>query len=643
MFSAAPIRKQSANYINTPGWNMRLTLVGRIDILRAMGGKRLILAALALCWGSSCVLSAKATPCTGDACIEEGDEIECDIPNELPEGLLATCFAEIEDGRLAPNLRPFEPRFGMFTGEGAKKRWIYIPPGETIDATDADEWRYPTGTIIWQEISDVDRIETQVLEKNGEGVGRSAWRASAYLWTEDQTDAHRERQSERRYAIDSATDWSEPDESTCMVCHQGPEDVVLGFTALQLSDPDLAGSFEEWSDYLSSTSSTTGTPEPASIVGSETDQRMLGYLHTNCGGCHSARGSVAGLGLELDYSIATADLESSNAFATALYKDLQIVPGNPAGSSVYSLFASGEMPPARRTTAIDLSTRADLSAWIVGLEWPTRIMTDAPAIIDADSADGRALLGYDTTIDDELQGTAFSRSDRYDVRSRAVIPIDPSLTYRVSGRFRSNGATLSRFYYGLAPYDAAGQFISAYRANRRGALTTVDLAATTAGSIVTTAPVDDWNLPTTFGFQRAVGIYYDGDPSHLPDYVHTKPDNQSEIGPQAGAFSSAVGNTITLNVDLPAEVLAQISAETIIANHHSGSTYLYSAAASLFAGSDWTDFSGDLTGTAFTASALQFRPETAYVKLIILANYQQEGQATELLWDELRLEVVATP
>jgi hypothetical protein len=57
-------------------------------------------------------------------------------------------------------------------------------------------------------------------------------------------------------------------------------------------------------------------------------------------------------------------------------------------------------------------------------------------------------------------------------------------------------------------------------------------------------------------------------------------------------------------------------------------------------GPDWADFSGDVTGTAFSGGSLTFRPGTAYAKLIILANYQQHGEATELLWDDLRLEVV---
>jgi hypothetical protein len=35
-------------------------------------------------------------------------------------------------------------------------------------------------------------------------------------------------------------------------------------------------------------------------------------------------------------------------------------------------------------------------------------------------------------------------------------------------------------------------------------------------------------------------------------------------------------------------------------------------------GPDWADFSGDVTGTAFSGGSLTFRPGTAYAKLIIL-------------------------
>ena len=37
------------------------------------------------------------------------EEFVCDVPGELPDNLLATCFAEIAAGRIAPNLRLFEP------------------------------------------------------------------------------------------------------------------------------------------------------------------------------------------------------------------------------------------------------------------------------------------------------------------------------------------------------------------------------------------------------------------------------------------------------------------------------------------------------------------------------------------------------
>lgn len=599
-----------------------------------------LFAAVALAAGlSGCALVSGPTECTGENCVNS-DEFECEILEQAPDSLLDTCFAEIANGRIAPNLRTYEPQFPMFVGDTVEsRRWIYLPPDSTVVAADADNWEFPTGTIFWQELADGDRIETQMLEKTGVGIGRGAWRPSVFLWTVDQTDAHQSRRAGDAYVADSLSDWAPAVVSECMDCHQSVADVALGFSALQLSNPDLAGSIDSWGSYVSSSGDT---PAAVDIVGTDNDRAMLGYLHANCGTCHSPRGISGGLGLDLNYEVEkTTDLLSSNAMKTALYNDLRLVPGNPGGSALYTMVADGSMSPARRTSAVDTAFVDALRSWTYELEWPTATMVAAPADIDAGSAQGQTLFGYTTVVNDATQGEVFSRQGPYTFRSRVVIPVDPSLTYRVSGRFRSNAVTESRFYFGVAPYDSEGKFISAYRANRQGAITTVVRSATDATTITTVDPIDTWNQPeTTQGYRRAIGIYYDGDTTRLPDYVHTNNVDHLNIGPEFGAYSAATGTTITLNVDLPAEVLAQMTDQTAVANHYAGATYLYTAASSEMATSDWTDFTGDLTGAVFSASRFQFRTGTRYVRFLILANYQQAGEATELLFDDLRFEVV---
>ena len=126
-----------------------------------------VAAMAAVLLSTGCSTSGTPDPCTTPDCEVDGPEVECEILEEVPKNLLHTCFGEIASGRIAPNLRTFEPQFSMFTGDIDKRRWIYLPPGSTVDTSDADEWAFPRGTIFWQEYASGDRIETQMLDEFG--------------------------------------------------------------------------------------------------------------------------------------------------------------------------------------------------------------------------------------------------------------------------------------------------------------------------------------------------------------------------------------------------------------------------------------------------------------------------------------------
>jgi hypothetical protein len=568
---------------------------------------------------------ADGESCIEGVCVPDGDpppnaaEVECNLPEQAPASLLDTCFAQVQAGTLAPNLRLYDPRFPVY-GHGADtRRWIYLPPGSQIDAGDIDGWRYPVGTIVWQEMAAGDRIETRVLEKTESGVGRDAWRASSYLWLSDQSDAHLSTDgtgpdAEASYAIDGATGYPAPEPSECMSCHQSAVDTVLGFTTLQLSDDERQGNLEVWEDYLD-----TAQP-PVQVVGNERDQAVLGYLHSNCGTCHSPRGTVGGLGLDLGYPVASVtDVESTPAFQTAVYQSLYITPGNAALSQIYTLFADQSMPPADASAALDSDFQGELGAWISELEARTAIeQATLPITITAD-ATGQELLGYGVTANDGQEGQVFTHTGYANFRSRLLVPIDTSKTYRVTGRFRSAGAIDSRIYFGLSPYDSDKAFISAYMGNRTGSAGSIVLGTTTPTSLALAAAPTGWNQAPGEGYQRAIGFYFDGDTSHLPDYVLT---NRND-----GAYTTT-GATLALNSAIPDDVFAALTADTVVHNHYSGGTYLYNAASSQFPTSAWTEYTGTITGEAFAGGSSTFRPDTVYVRFMILANYQQDESAT---------------
>src|SRR5690606_22772761 len=100
-----------------------------------------------------------------------------------------------------------------------KKRWMYLPPDEQIDTSDMDYWTYPVGTRLWKEFRrDGVRVETRLLYKYRAGVGPGSWRALAFAWNAEQTDA-----LAALGGVDNAlgTDHDVPAMVECLQCHGG--------------------------------------------------------------------------------------------------------------------------------------------------------------------------------------------------------------------------------------------------------------------------------------------------------------------------------------------------------------------------------------------------------------------------------------
>ena len=85
-----------------------------------------------------------------------------------------------------PQHLTFSPQYPLWTDGAAKRRWISLPPGTAIDASDPDAWVFPVGTRLWKEFSfDGRRVETRYLEREAD-----RWVYAAYAWSEDGREAH---------------------------------------------------------------------------------------------------------------------------------------------------------------------------------------------------------------------------------------------------------------------------------------------------------------------------------------------------------------------------------------------------------------------------------------------------------------------
>jgi hypothetical protein len=223
----------------------------------------------------------------------------------IPERLSDTGLFLAGTTSVDPANRPFSPQYPLWTDGARKSRWIQLPPGARIDATDLDNWSFPPGTRLWKEFAfGGRRVETRLLWRTNSG----AWAYATYVWNDAQTDAILAPADGLRGVaeVEDGKRHSIPSRDDCRACHENGRTPVLGFTALQLSDdrdaaaPNAeppAGGMLTLRRLLDERLLDPARPELAStpprIPGDSSTRAALGYLTANCGHCHNEESSLA--------------------------------------------------------------------------------------------------------------------------------------------------------------------------------------------------------------------------------------------------------------------------------------------------------------------------------------------------------------
>ncbi len=223
----------------------------------------------------------------------------------------------------------FSPQYPLWSDGASKRRWIALPAGQAIDASDPEAWDFPAGTRLWKEFA-LDRpVETRFIQRLPDG----SWEFAAYVWNEDGSDAVLAPASglpdlpvagalDARYAVPSTED--------CRACHDGGAVPVLGFSLLQLSpkrDPNAPHAERPPADALDlSVLVERGwlvnlprrwLDRPPEIAASSAAERAaLGYLHGNCGHCHNDSG--AGVPVDLPLAQALSQPDTAGALRASL-------------------------------------------------------------------------------------------------------------------------------------------------------------------------------------------------------------------------------------------------------------------------------------------------------------------------------------
>ncbi|MGE0786098.1 MAG: hypothetical protein AB7S26_10445 [Sandaracinaceae bacterium] len=319
--------------------------------------------------------------------------VDAGPPCEGPPGLYEDPACTV----IAAGVRAYEPRFTLWADGAEKERYIYLPPGETIDASDPDNWVYPVGTRLYKTfLLGGVRLETRVLEKTDPGTGLTAWRMRVYAWdeaqynVEDVTNAGLERRSNVL-----GTDHDIPEGADCVQCHNGTRDLINGFSAIMLNHDGAGVTLETLLDenLLVPEFARSLADVPSSGAGTTAEVDALGYLHANCGHCHHeplpGSGGVChtpacnrGLFFWLPTGVATVQATptyatSVNQINTAPFggRTCRIKPGDPDNSVIVyrmeSRMTGMQMPPLA-TEQVHTAGVAMVRAFISG-------MTDAPS------------------------------------------------------------------------------------------------------------------------------------------------------------------------------------------------------------------------------------------------------------------------
>jgi mono/diheme cytochrome c family protein len=226
-------------------------------------------------------------------------------PTALPAHLAETgLFMPGRTDDVAPGNRLFSPQYPLWTDGATKRRWVYLPAGATIDASDTRHWEFPVGTRFWKEFSFAGRrIETRVLWKASPG----GWLAGSYVWNHDGTDAVLSNDGMTgAVEIVPGRHHNVPSGADCAACH-GKAGGPLGFNPLQLSDDRDPNAIhgEPLTREMITLQTLIDDQRLTGIVASwrkdppRIDTRdpqtrtVLGYFSGNCGACHNGDGQIS--------------------------------------------------------------------------------------------------------------------------------------------------------------------------------------------------------------------------------------------------------------------------------------------------------------------------------------------------------------
>lgn len=306
----------------------------------------------------------------------------------------AGLYADVAQKTLAPDVRPYTPAAQFWSDGSTKTRFVTLPPGTTIDATNMDDWKLPVGTRLWKELAlEGRRVETRVYAK----VDATTWKHTTYRWNAAETEADRLDKGELVPTANGIA-YEIPAANQCLNCHKGRTEPIVGFDAVSLGLPGAAGltlATLAAEKLISPVPTTTSFTIPDDGTGKAAP--ALAWLHANCGGCHQKSDKAEGFFTQTFFHLTAAQLGPGGVTSATELEALtttcninsgkttpdgglplkRIAPGSPEGSSVWVLAhnrtAPGGFPnpneqmPPLVSHVVDEAGTALLAAWITAI------------------------------------------------------------------------------------------------------------------------------------------------------------------------------------------------------------------------------------------------------------------------------------
>ena len=213
------------------------------------------------------------------------------------------------------------------------------------------------------------------------------------------------------------------------------------------------------------------------------------------------------------------------------------------------------------------------------------------------------------------------KGDKY-IRDQNRYPVNKDTIIELKGEFRSTGKIKSKIYFGLICFKENGEEISSPQIHREDESLLITSINTDGKCFTMNKKPEKWNNSNdnySIKYRKHLGIYFDGNIKHLPDYII-----------EGQAYNNYQDNIINLNKEIPKDILDRIIPfETRVMNHYSSSTYDYSAANGNEVPENWTVFSAEYNGFSEGYGDIKgkFRPETKSISPHVLCNYQQNEDA----------------